>query len=242
MSTKNGTSLWQVRSVSRRVGLRYEAAKRNPGAALPVPCIIHWKVGHYAAVVGRSGGKYHIQDPTFGDDLWITPETIDSEGSGYFLIPANQSTKRGWRTVKEGEAGSVWGKGFISSSDGNSTTSEDPGTSPPTCNTGMPVYRWHLQLVNLNLSDIPIGYTPPRGPAIQFQVTYNHREPGHPSIFNYGNLGNKWNFGWLSYLKDNPGFASADILLNYSGGGIEKYQGFDSASASFARSYFHFPH
>src|SRR5258707_174989 len=53
--TARGTSLPQVQELAETVGLPLRAAKRAPGAPLIVPAVVHWKVGHYAAVVAKRG-------------------------------------------------------------------------------------------------------------------------------------------------------------------------------------------
>ena len=62
-----------------------------------VPSVVHWKVGHYAAMVRQEGDRYQLQDPTFGNDPWATEEALEAETSGYFLRSAGRATARGWR-------------------------------------------------------------------------------------------------------------------------------------------------
>jgi len=98
----------------------------------------------------------------------------------------------------------------------------------------MAVYNVHLMLVSLNITDIPVGYAPPRGPAVGFQVTYNQKESFQPSIFTYSNLGPKWTLDWLSYIKDDPSNPNATAYLYVRGGGEEVYTGFNSSTQSYA--------
>ncbi|HKP97355.1 MAG TPA: RHS repeat-associated core domain-containing protein [Fibrobacteria bacterium] len=235
-STRQGTSLWQVRTEARKAGLDYDAAKRKPGSRLPLPAIVNWKVGHYAAVIGFENGRYHLKDPTFGDDVWTTAKVLDEEASGYFLVPTGGSLPDGWTRVGEKEAGQVWGKGATTSSEPGSTGPHNDATPPSCPYHGMPAYKFHLHLVSLNLTDFPVGYTPPRGPAVEFTLTYNQREAFQPSIFNFGNLGNKWTHDWITYLTDDPANPAANIDLFNAGGGIENYNGYSAATSSFAVS------
>src|SRR5262249_19693515 len=116
-SGTNGFSLDQVAQLSSQLGMSYQAGFRSKGASLVVPSVVHWKVGHYAAIVGRENdGRYHVQDPTFGKDAWVTARALEEEASGYFLIPAGE-LPRGWRTVSAPEAGRVFGKGTTSNND-----------------------------------------------------------------------------------------------------------------------------
>ena len=72
---------------------------------------MHWNLGHFAALVEQRGDKILMRDSTFGDELWLTPATLDEEASGYFLI-RDQPLPDGWQAVGDEEGGRVWGKGF----------------------------------------------------------------------------------------------------------------------------------
>ncbi len=95
-STQKGVSLPQVAELSKKVGLNFQMAFRGtaPGrgsvtrsnpeitnslrltearsADFIIPSVVHWKVGHYAAMVRQEGDKFLLQDPTFGNDVWAT--------------------------------------------------------------------------------------------------------------------------------------------------------------------------
>ncbi len=98
---------------------------------------------------------------------------------------------------------------------------------------GMAGYSAHAMLASLNIEDTPIRYTPPRGPAINFTLTYNQREAQQPQIFTFSNLGPKWTLNWLSYVTDDPNDPLANAAVYVPGGGAEKYSGFDSGSQSY---------
>jgi RHS repeat-associated protein len=70
--------------------------------------------------------------------------------------------------------------------------------------------------------DEPVGYTPPRGPAVKFDFYYSHRDTQQPATFSYTNFGAKWTFTWLSYIADSVN-TSASALLYQRGGGNEPY-------------------
>jgi len=98
---------------------------------------------------------------------------------------------------------------------------------------GMARYSAHAMLASLNIEDMPLRYSPPRGPAINFTVTYNQRESQQPQTFSYSNLGSKWTFNWLSYVTDDPNNAAADAAVYVPGGGAENFSGFDSVSQTY---------
>ena len=87
-------------------------ARRDRGAAFIVPAVVHWKVGHYAALLRQEGDRYLLQDPTFRNDVWATKEALEAETSGYFLVPAGK-LGAGWNPVEAGIGDTVWGKGGV---------------------------------------------------------------------------------------------------------------------------------
>src|SRR5262249_19806706 len=123
-SSPKGISLKAVAELAQQLGMNYQAAWRKPGSAVPVPCVIHWKSGHYAALVKAENGRYLAQDPTFGKDIWVSQKAIDDEGSGYFLVES-APLSAGWRTVPAAEAQGIWGKGPVGTNDLDSTTPQD---------------------------------------------------------------------------------------------------------------------
>ena len=239
VSTTRGTSLAFVAQLAGELSMDFQPAKRERGRALPLPCVVHWKLGHYAALVEEKAGRYRSLDPTFGDEIWISPAALAGEASGYFLIPAGP-LPRGWRTVPESEAETVWGRGFTSSCDPNATTCCDPqeGCKPcagdaPADGGAMATYSLHLLLASLSISDTPVGYSPPRGRDIGMTVTYSQREANQPATFSYSNLGPNWTFNWLSYIKDDPANAAANVDCYLPGGGMVTFSGFNAGISAF---------
>jgi hypothetical protein len=224
-STQKGFSLHQVAELSCRLGLDYQMAFRDKGSAfIIVPAVVHFKLGHFAAMIRREGDRYLLQDPTFKDDVWVTKETLEAEASGYFLVPPGELPE-GWRTVKSTEAEAAWGKGFVPNGPDDPGPCDDTSDPCKSCK-GMAVARVHLLNVSLNINDEPIGYSPPVGPAVRFTVRYNQRDTVSPSIFKYSNFGNKWTFDWLAYIIDNPSVPQADVIHYMMGGGIRRFTGF----------------
>jgi RHS repeat-associated protein len=226
-STERGFSLTQVARLSQNVGLNLQMARRDPGAAFIVPAVVHWKVGHYAALLRQQGNRYLVQDPTFRNDVWATKEALEAETSGYFLVPAGK-LGAGWMSVEADIGDTIWGKGGVSGPDPGGG-----GAPPPPCN-GMAVSSVDLLFVSLSLSDDPVGYSPPVGPAVRFPVRYNQRDPFQPAVFSYSNLGPQWTFDWLSYITDNPSSSMADVQYYRRGGFARFFTGFDPASQSYA--------
>ena len=225
-STANGLSLTMVQQIAARAGMEYQTAFRSPGAAVIIPAVAHWKVGHYAAVVDRRNDHFIIQDTTFGEDIRVSPATFDEEASGYFLVPAGPLPE-GWRSVSAAEGSKVWGRG-------DTGDNHDPGATGNSCQGGggCTTATFEPEVVGLQLNDTPVGYTPPIGPAVQFHLVYSHRDTQQPTAFAYTNFGPKWTFNWLSYITDTVG-SNAAALLYQRGGGNEPFT-FSSTSATTA--------
>lgn len=235
-STQQGFSLEQVAELSMKIGLKYQMAFREEEGAFVVPSVVHWKVGHYAALVRQVDDRYLLEDPTFGNTVWATKEALQSETSGYFLIPRGE-LERGWRSVEAKEGSAVWGKGVTSGNDGDIYTPDDLQTGE-TCSAGdglgMAVSRAHLMLVNLQISDTPVGYRPPVGPAVQFTIRYNHRDYLQPPSMISSVLGPKWTHDWNAYIRDDPNRPLADAKYLVGGGGARTFTGFNTNTHTFA--------
>lgn len=222
-STKKGTSLAQLKALADQVGLKYQIAKRTKGATFIVPCVVHWKVDHFGAITAFKKGKYQVKDPTFGTNAmaWITPQALESQTDGYFLVP-NGALPSGWETVTKQEAESVWGKGDSQNQNQKAKGKGCPKTNPtPPCGGGMAQAAAFTMQATLNIMDTPLGYKPPVGPNMDFAVNYNYLEADQPGTFTFPNFGPDWSFNWVAYLQLD-GSLNAQVFA--PGGGSEVYQ------------------
>jgi YD repeat-containing protein len=75
------------------------------------------------------------------------------------------------------------------------------------------------------LWDSPIGYTPPVGPAIRFEIAYNHRVDPQPQTPFFGGVGPMWEFNWLSYIEESVMISApyAARIVHLRGEGVEWY-------------------
>jgi YD repeat-containing protein len=241
-SPQGGVTLAQVARLADQADLKYRLVKRQPGEPIPIPSIVHWKVTHFAAIVGEDGDRLHLKDPTFGTDLWISRRALDAEASGYFLVPKDTAAGQPWRLVSLAEAKTPRGMGYTSSNDPTATRPGDDTECPKTCDEagkapapGLVQYDVHGMLVSLSLRDTPVGYRPARGPSAEVTFTYNQREAYQPATFGYFNVGPKWTLNWLSYIQDDPLTAGASVLRAVAGGGAVVYGGYAAASGTFTR-------
>jgi RHS repeat-associated protein len=253
-SPQGGVTLAEVARLADKAHLKYRLIKRQPGEPIPIPSIVHWRVSHFAALVGADGDRLHLKDPTFGTDLWISRDALDAEASGYFLVPSEQTHGKPWQTVSRAEATTPRGMGYTNASDPTATRRSDDtecpkklcpvekqnkgeaaAPPPPPPGHGLVEYDVHSMLVSLNLRDTPVGYRPPRGPSAEVTFTYNQREAYQPATFGYFNVGPKWTLNWLSYIQDDPAVPGSNVLRAVAGGGAVLYGGYNAAEGTFDR-------
>ncbi|MCA9815504.1 MAG: hypothetical protein KC652_10355 [Cyanobacteria bacterium HKST-UBA01] len=222
-STSRGTNLTEVKALADKVGLKLQMAKRTKGAAFIVPSVMHWKVGHFAAMVEEKNDRIHLKDPTFDHrgNIWVSKETLEEETDGYFLVREG-NLPEGWQTVDSEEGSNIWGKGISTGWDhddhncdnGSCDDDDDCGKGK-----GMASASVFTSSADLSISDIPLSYTPPVGPSISYRVYYNYLETNQPSTFTFSNLGPDWGFDWISYLTLD---GSQNAIIRLRGGGSEK--------------------
>jgi RHS repeat-associated protein len=236
-STSKGTSMGEILSYADKIGLPCQVAYREKGAPMLVPAIVNWKVEHFAAITRGLEGEFLSQDLTFGRDCLVSKEALDAEATGYFVVRSGP-LPLGWRSVSVDEAGKVFGKGstgptgpssgkcYIISAGGDGGCNNCMGAGEP---QPMTSYSFDVAGISLQLSDTPVRYAPPVGPPIQFTITYNHRDTSDRSSI--GNVGDKWNFSWQSFIQ---AASTAATVLYGSGNGQITYTGYDSSTGSFA--------
>lgn len=100
---------------------------------------------------------------------------------------------------------------------------------------GMPTYGINPMLIGLILQDTPLSYKLPKGPAIDFQITYNQKDSDQPGAFTFGNLGPKWTWNWIEYIQDDPNSAGNNVMLYLPDGQGRVYSGYDGSTGAFAR-------
>jgi RHS repeat-associated protein len=227
-SGPHGFSLQQLAELADQTGLKVRLVYRHPGQPIPVPSIINWKVHHYAAIVDRVDGVYHIQDPTFGKyGGFATAQAIDVEGSGYFLVPVTTEiaeAESGLRTIEENsaEAKAVYGMGDVYNVPPGMCTKCDLGITPQT-GSPMTVASARLMTTSLTLTDTPVGYKAQKGPSVYETLTYNGRDGDQPANFSFSNVSPLWTHTWQAYIQDDPNNPGVSVTRIVSGGGGYDY-------------------
>jgi RHS repeat-associated protein len=219
-----GASLNEVFQLTQKAGLKLELALRPAGRNdIVTPSIVHFKEGHFAALLREENGRYVLSDPILGgEEIWLTRAALLEEASGYFLVPEGR-TPPGWSKPRAAEVNHVRGK-CQAGIQTPGITGDAAGRCGDGC-PGMAAYSFNTFLASLQITDTPVGYSPPRGPAVAFTVSYDHREAYQPAVFTFSNIGPRWSFAWLSYVEDDPNNLSGPVRAFRRGGGSEDYSG-----------------
>lgn len=229
--SERGTNLHELALLAGDLGVKLVAARRSEQAEWIAPAIIHGRLGHFSALLAIEGDRAVIIDQgidgSFQNTHVIPLAALAEESSGIALLPAGAALPLGWASVTEDEAADTWGRcGSIQPNPDDFGDCGDPkGGGTQDCGTcGMPAYSVHLSMANLNVKDTPIGYAPPKGPAISFTATYNSNDTFQPAVFTTSNLGHGWTHDWFSYVQDSPTQVSGTIPIQIylPGGGIER--------------------
>jgi hypothetical protein len=216
-SPSKGFSIPDVQRMSTELGLNLRVAKREVGAPVITPAVVHWKVGHFGAVILERDGKYLLKDPTFAEDLWVTADALDHEASGYFLVPSG-TLPTGWSPATLKETASLRGKGAVGLI-GNGRTSKADHQVGGACQSdrsslAMATYRIHTLAASVHIEDTPIQYHPAYGPDLSIEVGYNQREADQPETMAYTNFGPHTVSNWISYTRHDD-----HIFMSEVGGG-----------------------
>src|SRR5213594_930210 len=97
-STVHGMSLTEVWKLSETLHMNMQMAVRSKDVQFLLPSVVHWRAGHYAALLKEENGHYLVQDPTFGDEFWVSRAALNQEASGFFLVPAGPLPES-WQTI-----------------------------------------------------------------------------------------------------------------------------------------------
>lgn len=238
VSTRQGFSLTQTRDFALAAGMTgFRMAKRAPGAAIIAPAVVHWKVGHYAALLGPPGssGRYKVEDPTFATQtpLTISPAALDAEASGYFLVNADPLPP-GWTAVDDEEGAQVFGKGATGRPDPDGTHPNSPkvgsnlkkGKCPAMADWGV-----HTSVVSLNIMDTPLTYSPPVGFPVDLTMTYNSRESQEFVPQPITDTGGRWMRSTVAYLSYEE-----DVGVNvFPGTGARNYYKWNAQTHTWQR-------
>lgn len=219
-SPLTGFSIPEVHRMSRELGLKLQIAKREVGAPVIVPAVVHWKLSHFGALIREEKGKLLLRDSTFGRDMWLTSKALDREASGYFLVPSGRLPP-GWSPATTAETADLYGKGYASVIDPDRTAEFDHQVGGTRQCKAMATYRFHTLAASLHVEDTPISYSPAYGPEIKVRLAYNQRENSPQLSAEQTNFGPQFVSNWVSHFKRD----TEDTQIR-AGGGIVIIQHF----------------
>ncbi len=227
-----GVSLADVSRLANDAKVALAPVFRNLDQPIPAPSIVHWKIGHFAAILGRENGGYRIKDPVLGrHEMWVSAEAIDAESSGYFLTASGETQAAGWRQVDATEAGQVWGAGPVTGPDPNSP---GPPANPPPSGCPLCGYNVSELAVAVTLSDRPVGYIPAIGPSAKVTISYSQREASQPAVFGYFNVSPNWTMSWMRFIQDDPNNVGQSVMRYRDDGSAWMYSGYVGNTGAFA--------
>lgn len=225
-STANGTSLAQLTELAAQSGEPMRAMFRGTGTGFVVPSVVHWRVNHFAALIAveePSPGErvYVLRDPTFGRDVRTTERWLESETSGYLLVPTRLQSPASWREVLADEASTVWGRGETSGLDPDAFGDGDLFGGQCNANRGMAAYGFHTQAAALHVADAPVWLNPAFGPAVHLNVAYNQADWSQPQLPQSTWFGSRWTHNWASFIDGT--ISNNTLALHMGGGGIVRH-------------------
>ena len=108
-ATHNGASLAEIEDLAGLTELKLQMVRRDPGAEIPIPSVMHLNEGHFATVVEHTDGRYKLDDPLLGGEVWMSQEALEEAASGYFLIEQGP-VPAGHRKMKREDVDGIRGK------------------------------------------------------------------------------------------------------------------------------------
>src|SRR5439155_11749169 len=89
-ATEQGLSFADLSNLAQRYQLPMVAVELPTDADPVVPSVMHYQLGHFAALLKREGNRYLVFDPVFRKARWVKEEVLQAESSRRFLIPAGK--------------------------------------------------------------------------------------------------------------------------------------------------------
>ena len=250
----NGFSMRMLRDLAANWGLMLEGRVISPAEiqAIPLPAIVQIEGrsegdrGHFWVLEKLTGDVLEIRDPQLNGLFTQTLAEFSREWNGRVLV-FHQGASLPGRLLAPEEMESLYGGccGVPRKPDNLGNPKRNgisPQTAPNLCPQGEPIWRVNMVSMNLFVQDVPMWYSPPIGPGIEIQLSYNSQS----SIANHEPFGNKWQFNYASYIVVDPSGAasiympdgSVDIFQpNGTGGYYRPHYVFNSLTKLAANRY-----
>ena len=111
-SSEAGLTMQDMLGLSDKYALDLVAVRRTAPRQIPVPSVAHHVSNHYLSILQEENGSYLVKDPLRSGYFKLTPEELNEELSGYFLVPTGMP-KAGYRDLRGEERTEVFGKGSV---------------------------------------------------------------------------------------------------------------------------------
>jgi RHS repeat-associated protein len=191
-ATDHGLSFADLQALAQKYGLQMVPVELPAGADPVVPSIVHFKLGHFAAILKQDGSRYWVDDPVFRTPRWFNAEVIKEESSGRYLIPA-ASLSSTFRILTPDEQSQTIGRGYPTS-----INDADDTFQPFSAQLGLTSWKISEPYLNLWLQAPIIRYPLPGGQFGAFDLTFKQRNSR--STANAFNFGSSWECSWLTYV------------------------------------------
>lgn len=201
--TMRGHSLAALARMSADQGLELTGIEVTEAdvRALSLPAILQVRshssasAGHYWILDKVQSDRLELYDPQSQRRFHQSLDELAQEWTGRVLVfgkPGGVPGRRlGIEEMQESYGGCC---GLPRKEDG--LGNPDDNSPPDQCSGGAP--RWSVNVINMNLfvTDTPLWYQPPAGPAMRITLSYNSQS----AIAQYEPFGNKWQFNYGTYL------------------------------------------
>lgn len=233
LPTQQGTSLFQLAMMAANWDIPLQMAKREPGAKVIAPTVMHLKVGHWVALVEERDGRYRLQDDVLEESQWVSQAAIDAEMSGYALIPF-APLPDGWSSVGATEGKGIFGRGRVGLGPWygpypHSAVRPKLSPAPRIAQAGVRMGNISLEIWATALS-LPLG----RGETWPFELRFQQRMTWQCDDPPYSYIAPHWTFTGLSFLLVSDLDAKADVHFFTEDGGWQRFTDFNPSTGIYA--------
>jgi len=245
-------TLADLERTAARIGLDMKSVRRAGTDPWPAPAIVHWRVGHFCAVIDRAGSRVLLDDPMLGGKVWRDARWLDCHASGYGLVPANRLDSN-WTSLSPQEAACIQGGQRVypptlyDDDDEECPTDEEitsqpmdpeapnpgeltacplPETCPPGHGEeecdGLGMPVWRVSEPLINLWVKDVPLYYTMSNGRIMPLVLRYKQRGSPLSTNVFGFGNSWECSWLSYFDTA---VDSSVTLRVPGGGKRRYDG-----------------
>jgi YD repeat-containing protein len=232
----DGTTLAELSKLATKHNMPHRLVKWLPGQPIPTSGVVHWKAGHFAALLGHDGNDLIIADSAYPQGLRMSPVAFAEEASGYMLVPNGEKERNSLASIPTNMAEIVRGKGPVQQMETNGIGDFLSGKGD---REGCPLCGSNIKEGSLAIAiqDTPVGYAPATGPSIFTTVFYDQRTAWQTATMPYANLGQKWSLSWTRYI-DQGNYTPGGSVKRVTGAGTEyTHYGYNSSTGQFTPQY-----